>query len=196
MNTNEPDVTLASQSPRRAELLQQMKINFDVISTDVDESLRQGETPKTYVARLAKEKSEAGLAQLSLTNRPVIGADTIVYASDRTLTKPKDRNQAIEFLSVLSGSQHIVYTAVAISTHQKQGFALSESIVTFREISADEMELYWQSGEPKDKAGAYAIQGLGGIFVSRIEGSYSGIMGLPIAETYQLLREFNIKPTL
>ena len=186
-------ICLASQSPRRRELLQQLGINFEVLQVDVDETMQHGESPVDYAERLALEKARAGReVQAADGHLPVLGADTIVVASASVLGKPADRQQAIEMLQLLSGNTHRVISAVAMAGNHEV-VATSVSQVTFRTLTRRECEAYWDTGEPQDKAGAYAIQGLAAIFITRLEGSYSGVMGLPLHETAILLNEFGIQ---
>ncbi|MEN8204875.1 MAG: Maf family protein [Pseudomonadota bacterium] len=183
---------LASQSPRRAELLQQIGVGFDVLSVEVDETMAASETAETCVLRLALEKARAGWFTLGpARQRPVLGADTIVIAADTAMGKPANRQQAIEMLMTLSGRTHQVITAVALAGEHE--IVRSQcSRVTFRTLTRQECEAYWETGEPRDKAGAYAIQGLAAMFITRLEGSYSGVMGLPLYETAELLKTFGI----
>ncbi len=174
---------LASTSPRRRELLATLGIKFDVIPVVTDESPLDGEKPGDMVLRLATAKAEAA-AQRDC----VLGADTVVVLGDRVLGKPRDAEEAVEMLLALSGRRHAVMTGVALKTASATHAVLSTTMVQFREIGRDEAYRYWQSGEPCDKAGAYGIQGLGGMFVKAIEGSYSGVMGLPVFETVELLK--------
>jgi septum formation protein len=197
-----PDLFLASSSPRRRELLTQLGLQFTVISQAVPEHRLPEESPEDYVQRLALEKARAGFDQLAdEVLRPVLGADTTVVVDDDILGKPSGRLEALEMLARLSGRSHRVLSAVAVvgrdnlgqdRPNVKTGVRLSESWVTFRVITEEEREAYWASGEPADKAGAYAIQGLAAIFIERLEGSYSGVMGLPLFETSELLGEFGI----
>ena len=179
-------------SPRRSELLRQIGVVHSIIKADVDETPHTGENPKGYVLRLAKEKALAGQAQLEERGL-VLAADTAVVVDNRILGKPKDREEALEMIHLLSGRTHWVYSGVALAGDSIES-RISESLVTFREVSMDEAIAYWESGEPTDKAGGYAIQGLGSIFVARIEGSFSGVMGLPLFETTQLLTMAGIDP--
>ena len=191
--TNEPLLYLASSSPRRKELLSEIGVQFEVISQSVDESLKIEESPASYVMRLAQNKAEAGRDVLPGENLvPVLGADTIVVCQGEILGKPVNEADAKRMLSLLSGQWHEVLTAVCLTNGNKSKIITSKSRVKFRTLSEEEIELYWLSGEPQDKAGSYAIQGLGGIFVERLEGSYSGVVGLPIYETAELLKTFEI----
>lgn len=179
---------LASQSPRRRELLQQIGVSCQVAPADIDETPRPGESPAEYVLRMACEKAETGWRQAgSPDTTAVLAADTSVVCDQRILGKPGSQREAVEMLQLLSGRSHKVLSAVAL---RWQGLhsRLSVSKVIFRRISMSEADAYWRSGEPADKAGGYAIQGLGALFIERLEGSYSGVMGLPLFETAQLLQ--------
>lgn len=179
-------LVLASASPRRAELLGQMGLEFDIKSADIDESIRVGEPPSDYVARLALEKARAVKSLYRHADVLVLGSDTSVIIDDQILGKPDDKQHAFDMLNALSGRRHSVMTAVAVIGKTEQCI-VSESFVTFDTISDAELEWYWSTGEPKGKAGAYAVQGLGAVFVQHLEGSFSGVMGLPIYETHQQL---------
>ena len=201
----EPSIYLASKSPRRRELLNQIGVPHAVISADVEEKPRHNESSQQYVQRLAREKAEAGLASL-LTNgrnssernnnfslKPALGADTIVVSNGDILEKPCDAHHAATMLRQLSGSTHQVMTAVALATDVKTVVKLSTTDVVFRVLQESEIRDYWTTGEPQDKAGGYGIQGLGAVFVEQIRGSYSGVVGLPIEQTVELLMEFNVR---
>ena len=177
---------LASTSPRRREILETLNIDFAVAVVDVDEALRAGEAPEEMVLRLAEAKAEAADVE---PGSFVIGADTAVVVDGEVLGKPRDEAHELAMLARLSGRVHRVLTGVALRGPHGTRSVLSETDVQFREIGRDEGLAYWHSGEPQDKAGGYAVQGLGGIFVERIEGSYSGVVGLPVFETVALLRE-------
>jgi septum formation protein len=188
-------LVLASASPRRAELLRAAGINFDVLVANVDESVRGGETPAQHVARLAEEKALRVLPQAG--NRPVLGADTVVVVDGEILGKPADAADAGRMLRTLSGRQHQVMTGIALipepaKVGQDGSITLSDGIevttVEFAPISPAEIAAYVGSGEPMDKAGAYAIQGGASRFVTRIEGSYSNVVGLPVALVYDLCK--------
>ena len=183
-------VILASSSPRRRELLTQIGVRFAVLAVDIDESPVSGETPGNYVQRIAALKSQRGM-ELGGIDLPVLGADTVVVVDGTLLGKPRGRDQAIETLNRLSGREHQVFSAVSIRSAQHLQ-ALSKTTVCFRPLSDQEIMAYWNTGEPADKAGAYGIQGLGGMFVKRIEGSFSGVVGLPLYETSELLKEAGV----
>ena len=185
MSDRAPQFVLASASPRRRELLEQIGLRFIVKAADIDERVRANETPEETVQRLAAEKSARVLANRA-EDIPVLGADTIVVLDGTVLGKPSHVQEGIAMLGLLSGKQHRVLSAVSLRG-RKHWQAMSETRVWFRELSVLEMAAYWKSGEPCDKAGGYAIQGLGALFVRRIEGSYSGVVGLPIYETADVL---------
>jgi len=178
-------IILASASPRRRELLNQIHIAYRVYPLDIDETPLPDEAPLAYVQRLAAEKSAAAVAQLG-DSLPVLAADTAVVLDDVIMGKPKDRDDALAMLRQLSGKMHRVYSAVSLRG-QEHGEAVSITEVTFRPLTENEIAAYWHSGEPADKAGSYAIQGLGGVFVAAINGSFSGVVGLPLFETAELL---------
>ena len=177
---------LASSSPRRREILAALGLTFSAGGVDVDEMRLDGEAADAMVLRLAEAKARAIEIDES---RIVLGADTAVVLGEDIFGKPTDCDEAVEMLGRLSGRSHRVLTGVALYSGQGVRTALSTTEVRFREIGADEALAYWQSGEPCDKAGAYAIQGRGGVFVEAISGSYSGVVGLPVFETTQLLRD-------
>jgi septum formation protein len=187
-------IYLASQSPRRAELLRQLGIRFQVLELTVDESVHPGEDPAECAQRLARAKAEAALHSLgNHIHEPVLAADTLVAMDRVILGKPADRAEGLAMLARLSGRSHQVLSAVALWGSGAMHVALSVSQVQFRAISHAEAAAYWQTGEPADKAGGYAIQGRGASFIERLEGSYSGVMGLPLFETAALLREAGIR---
>jgi len=189
-----PTLYLASQSPRRRELLAQIGLRFEVVPVEVDETPRPGEAPADLVQRLALEKAVAGLARLPGGARgPVLGADTEVVIDGQVLGKPRDEEDAGAMLARLSGRSHHVLSAVALAVPDRQAVRLSLSTVWFRHTTSGERQAYCATGEPLDKAGAYAIQGLAAVFIPRVEGSYSGVMGLPLFETAELLRELGIE---
>lgn len=184
---------LASGSPRRRELLTQIAVPFLTQIAPIDENALPGESPIAYVERLALSKAQAGLAALTDTaDAVVLGADTAVVLDGRILGKPTDRADALATLSDLSGRTHEVLTAVALVSRERQVSRVVTSQVTFRALSQAEIEAYWASGEPQDKAGCYGIQGLAAVFVSQLQGSYSAVVGLPLCETAALLAEFAI----
>ena len=185
-------VYLASRSPRRRELLQQIGVNFTVVDVAVDECAAPGESAAELVGRLALAKARAGYhAQPGNQLLPVLGADTAVVADDTILGKPQDQAAADHMLALLSGRTHEVLTGVAL-VGDKEAVRVSSSKVTFCTLTRGERAAYWATGEPRDKAGGYAIQGVAAIFIRRIEGSYSGVMGLPLYETATLLQESGI----
>jgi septum formation protein len=184
---------LASGSPRRRELLTQIAVPFLTQIAPIDENALPGESPITYVERLARAKAQAGLAALAETaDVVVLGADTAVVLDGRILGKPVDRDDALATLNALSGRSHQVLTAVALVSRERLESRVVTSQVTFRPLSQAEIEAYWASGEPQDKAGCYGIQGLAAVFVSQLLGSYSAVVGLPLCETAALLAEFAI----
>lgn len=184
---------LASGSPRRRELLAQIGVPFVTLIASIDESALPGESAEGYVERLAREKALAGLAALDEPQQAVVlGADTAVVLDGHILGKPVDRAEALATLAALSGREHQVLTAVALASTTRVESRVVASRVRFRPLRTGEAEAYWASGEPRDKAGSYGIQGLAAVFVSQIEGSYSAVVGLPLCETAQLLREFGI----
>lgn len=184
---------LASGSPRRRELLAQIGVPHVTLIASIDETLLPGEAASAYVERLAREKALAGLVSLAEpANACVLGADTAVVLDGRILGKPADRDDALATLALLSGREHEVLTAVSLADASRCETRVVSSRVRFRPIAPAEREAYWASGEPADKAGSYAIQGLGAVFVSRVEGSYSAVVGLPLLETAELLAGFGI----
>ncbi|MBR9910523.1 MAG: septum formation inhibitor Maf [Gammaproteobacteria bacterium] len=189
------DLYLASQSPRRRELLQQIGVLHKVISVDVPEQQAPEESPAVYVQRLAREKAAAGrqlcLAR-GLPERPVLGADTVGEMDGKVLEKPRDRDHGIAMLQAMSGRQHRILTAVSICSGSGQDCLLAETLVTFGTIDKQAATRYWQTGEPADKAAGYAIQGLAAVFVEHIAGSYSAVVGLPLAQTRQLLEQHGV----
>lgn len=190
-----PILYLASQSPRRRELLTQIGIAHRVIAVDVDETRYADEPALAYVERLARAKAAAGWAACeanALPPLPVLGADTVVVLAGDILGKPCDGAAARAMLQRLSGQVHEVLTGISLCGARGQSACVSTTRVWFRVLSAAEIEAYWASGEPRDKAGAYGIQGLAARFVARIEGSYSGVVGLPLFETDALLRQYGL----
>lgn len=187
----QPVICLASNSPRRRELLSQIGVAHMVMAADIDESVHPGEPPQAYVVRLAREKALA--IHRNRPQLPVLAADTTVVVDGRVFGKPRDRSDAIAMLLELAGRTHEVLTAVALANAQGVSERLSASTVRFRKISPQECAAYWESGEPRDKAGGYAIQGLGAVFVESLSGSYSAVMGLPLFETGELLQAAGIQ---
>lgn len=186
-SASNPLIYLASASPRRSALLDQIGVPHRVQPVDVDETARGGEAPEQYVRRLAVLKAATLWQKLTATQRqPVLGADTAVVLDDQILGKPRDENDCVRMLRLLSGRTHQVFTAVALQALTCQA-RVNVSEVTFRKLADEEIQDYWRSGEPADKAGAYAVQGRAALFIERIAGSYSGIMGLPLFETGELL---------
>jgi septum formation protein len=203
MNAPSKRIYLASRSPRRRELLKQVGISFEIVlfredsrrGLDVDESPRQAEEAADYVLRVARSKAEAAslhLMQRRLPAYPVLAADTTVVHASRILGKPADEAEAIAMLTALSGSTHQVLTAVAVGRHERLETRLSTSTVEFAPLTPAQVRNYAATGEPLDKAGAYAIQGRAGAFVRHLSGSYTGIMGLPLYETVELLESFGL----
>ena len=188
----EPRVILASASPRRHQLLQQIGVRSTAIPADIDERRLPHESVESLVLRLAVAKAET-VAQNLDDKAVVIGSDTAVVIDGEALGKPRSRENAFAMWTQLSGREHEVLTAVALIHDNVTTSAFSRSQVRFRTIQKEEMEKYWQSGEPRDKAGGYAIQGIGAVFIEAISGSYSGIMGLPLFETGELLATAGIK---
>jgi septum formation protein len=203
MSLGDNGIYLASRSPRRRELLKQIGVSFESLlvredprrGVDVDETPLPDESAGIYVLRIARAKAAIAvqqIAQRSLPQKPVLAADTTIVFDDRIIGKPEDAADAVRLLRALSGREHQVLTAVVLALRDQMETQISVSSVLFRELADAEIRRYVASGEPLDKAGAYAIQGRGAVFVARIEGSYSGIMGLPLAETADLLQRFNI----
>ncbi len=184
------DLLLASQSPRRQELLKQIGVRFAVIQVQVPEVLKAGETAAHYVSRLSLAKAGAG-SELR-PELPVLGADTVVVLRGAILEKPRDREHAITMLNQLSGETHQVLTGIAVAHGGRQQVRVVTSEVRFRDIAQEEAERYWTTGEPRDKAGGYGIQGMGAVFVAHLAGSYSNVVGLPLTETQALLAEFEV----
>ncbi|MEW5973790.1 MAG: Maf family protein [Pseudomonadota bacterium] len=182
---------LASTSPRRAELLRQIGVAFEQRTIEVDESPRTGEVAAETALRLAVAKARAGRTQAA-PGQAVLAADTLVSVEGEALGKPRDRDDFLAMLRRLSGRRHEVYTAVALAWEDQIKSFLSVSHVDFRPLLDAEMAAYWETGEPADKAGGYAIQGRAAVFITRLEGSFSGVMGLPLFETAELLRQAGI----
>lgn len=184
MSDPRPQLVLASSSPRRAQLLRQIGLGFVQRPVAVDERMIAGEAPVALARRLARAKADAGAND---GNLPVLGSDTVVAVDDEALGKPADEREALAMLARLSGRSHRVHTAVAVAHAGRVADAVVTSQVTMRRIDPTEARAYWATGECADKAGAYAIQGRGAVFVTRLDGSYSGVMGLPLFETVELL---------
>ena len=182
-----PQLVLASSSPRRAALLRQIAVPFEVCVPACNEARCADESPPCYVRRMARAKARAVTADL-----PVLAADTVVVVDGRVFGKPADRGDGLAMLSTLSGREHDVLTAVALRASGREDVCLTQARVALRRIDPDEISAYWETGEPVDKAGAYGIQGIGGIFVRSIRGSYGTVVGLPLAETELLLRAAGI----
>lgn len=200
---NDRAIYLASRSPRRRELLRQIGVTFELIPlregagrrADVDETPHAQETADDYVLRVASDKARAAariVAARRIIARPVLAADTTVVCDDEILGKPADADDAARMLGLLAGRTHRVLTAVAVAAEDRLETRVSESQVRFRGLDAAEIRRYVATGEPYDKAGGYAVQGQAAAFITRIDGSYSGIMGLPLAETAELLRSYGI----
>ncbi len=181
---------LASASPRRAELLRQIGISFEVSIPSVDESRQQGESVHDYVRRLAQSKAAAGHRPGCLT----LGADTAVVLGGVVLGKPRDESDGVAMLRALGGRTHTVLTGVCLTSGEASKTRVVATEVTFKPLSGTLAAAYWRTGESADKAGGYGIQGIGSIFVTRIEGSYSAVVGLPLAETEELLNAFGFDP--
>ncbi|WP_095193922.1 nucleoside triphosphate pyrophosphatase [Pseudomonas sp. Irchel 3A7] len=184
---------LASGSPRRRELLTQIGVPFTAISADIDETPLTHESPSAYVERLARGKAAAGRDSV-VSDAPfcVLGADTAVVLDGKILGKPVDEADACAMLKMLSCKEHEVLTAIALLEGERCESRVVRSVVRFRPIDSDEAVAYWASGEPRDKAGGYGIQGLGAVFVAGLDGSYSAVVGLPLCETAELLGHFGI----
>lgn len=186
---------LASASPRRAELLRQMGIAFETKAVDIDETPQVGELPYDYVERLAIEKAVAAKVFYPEQGTCVLGSDTAVVINGDILGKPDNKEHALTMLRMLSGTSHTVLTSIAM-VGQQQDCIVSKSKVTFANMTEREIEWYWSTGEPRGKAGAYAIQGKAAMFISRLEGSFSGVMGLPLYETAKLLKQHGFNASL
>ncbi len=185
-------IILASGSPRRRELLNQIGVTYRVHAVDIDETALPDEPPDVYGQRIAAEKSACCVKQFKST-LPVLAADTSVVLNGAIMGKPKDAADAEAMLMALSGRTHQVYTAVSLRNRCQHYEVLSVTDVCFKPLTKAEVRAYWHSGEPVDKAGAYAIQGLGSVFIQSLSGSYSGVMGLPLFETAALLQQQGIK---
>jgi nucleoside triphosphate pyrophosphatase len=206
MSVSDKRIYLASRSPRRRELLKQIGVPFELLllredlrrGADVDETPLAEESPGVYVLRVAGAKANMAVRQIALRGlpqKPALAADTTVVFDGAVLGKPEDAEHAARMLRALSGREHQVLTAVAVALRDRVETQISVSSVWFRDLSDADIRRYCATGEPLDKAGAYGIQGRAGAFVTRIAGSYSGIMGLPLAETAELLERFEIPLT-
>lgn len=204
MASLERHIYLASRSARRRDLLKQMGVSFEMLllregpgrDSDFDETPASGEAPRDYTARVARMKADAGwtrLEQRRLMRHPVLAADTTVALGPDVLGKPADRDDAVAMLKRLSGNTHIVYSAVAVKYNDRLEEVMSVTEVRFCELADDEIRRYVATGEPFDKSGAYAIQGKASLFIEHISGSYSGVVGLPVYETSQLLSSFGLR---
>ncbi|MDM3871732.1 Maf family protein [Porticoccus sp. W117] len=190
---NGADFILASGSPRRSQLLQQIGAAFAVAPANVPEQVLADEMPRDYVTRLALAKAQAGFDAQRESRLPVLGSDTAVVHGGRILGKPRDQQDAVDTLMSLSNSCHQVLSGIAMVDGQHSVTRYVETSVHFRTLNKQQCQRYWETGEPMDKAGSYGIQGLAAVFVERIEGSYSNVVGLPLAETADLLAEFGIE---
>lgn len=206
-----PQIYLASRSPRRSTLIEQLGIRYKILDVAVDEQPREGEKPADYVKRLAVEKALCGWGKLSDGKIPVLGADTCIVINDKIIGKVDSREQSTSLMKQMSGSSHEVLTGIALVGSEgvgrervgqeiegnkspvRQEVRINASKITFRSLSEEECEHYWDTGEPEGKAGGYAIQGLAAAFIKKIEGSYSGVMGLPLCELTELMSEFGIQ---
>lgn len=191
LSSLQPVVCLASVSPRRRELLTQIGVPHLIIGADIDETAHPGEAPRDYVVRMAREKALT-VRSRGATTLPVLAADTTVVLDEVIYGKPRDRADGIAMLQRLGGRTHEVLTAVAIATADGVALRLSASEVRFRNLTLEECQAYWETGEPRDKAGSYGVQGHAGVFIEFLRGSYSGVMGLPLFETAELLRAAGI----
>ncbi len=190
--SGEPELILASSSPRRQALLSQLGVRFIVKPCALDEISKPAESAQQFVERMARAKAEATWRLCAQRELPVLGADTVVVVDDTIFGKPATCEDALAMLERLSGRTHRVLTAVVVMNATRRELRLCQTLVTLRSISQGEALRYWNTGEPLDKAGGYAIQGFGAAFVSAISGSYSGVVGLPLAETWELLQLFDI----
>ena len=185
-------IILASQSPRRLDLLRQIGIEPRVVPADIDETVLPAESPRDYVLRMARVKAAAVAGEVD-DSTLILAADTAVVLDGQIFGKPASEQAAAAMLNALSGRMHHVLSAVALQQGERVVTRMSDSAVTFRELAKGEIQRYWESGEPRDKAGGYGIQGLGAMFIEKIHGSYSGIMGLPLHETAELLAAFEFR---
>jgi septum formation protein len=188
----EPDLVLASASPRRRELLDQLGVRYLCDPADIDESRQPGEGPADYVERMAREKAQLVAARYQDAGRSVLAADTVVVVDEDVLGKPCDHFDGLAMLAKLSGRSHCVLTAICLHSNGNASCAVVETRVEFIRLTRELCEAYLATDEPWDKAGAYAIQGMAGAFVRGIQGSYSNVVGLPLCETWQLLSDNGI----
>lgn len=189
---NLPKIYLSSTSPRRQMLLKQIGVPFTVIAIEVDEEQLPNESPDEYAERLSQQKALAGQQHPDIKeNRPILAADTIVVLKNTILGKPKEKNDYLSMLASLSGHTHTVITAITVLKKNQLLTKIVKTLVSFRSIEPAEMEFYWQQYHPSDKAGGYGIQDFAAVFVEKIEGSYTNVVGLPLMETYQLLSEMD-----
>jgi len=191
---------LASRSPRRRILIEQLGLAYGTLDVDIDEQPLEAEGPSEYVARLAAEKALKGWQQVDQGKIPVLGADTCIVFDGRIIGKVDRREDSVALLKQFSGTRHEVLTGIAMvgrdfesGSAVKKRIQVNSSSITFRELTDEECEQYWDTGEPLGKAGGYAIQGIAAAFIKKIEGSYSGVMGLPLCELSELLSDFGIK---
>lgn len=185
------DIILASASPRRRELLAQLGVIFSCHAVDIDETCLDGEDVEACIRRLSLAKADAALRDFP--DAIVIGSDTMVVVDGAGLGKPQNQPDSARMLQSLSGRTHDVMTGIAVINREQEHVMTQRTSVSFRVLSAEEISQYWQTGEPQGKAGSYAVQGLAAQFIERIEGSYSGVMGLPLYETAQLLNRYGVK---
>jgi septum formation protein len=186
MDLRQPVVCLASVSPRRRELLTQIGVPHKVLAAHIDETAYPGEIPRDYVMRMARQKALAVLDRGEAL--PVLAADTTVVLDEIIYGKPRNRDEGVAMLQRLSDRTHEVMTAVAVAQSRGVALRLNVSSVRFRKLTLEECNAYWETGEPRDKAGGYAVQGAAAVFIESLSGSYSGVMGLPLFETAELLR--------
>ena len=187
-----PHLILASASPRRKELLEQIGATFTQLAVDIDETVHFGECASDYVERLSREKAQAGFDRVHMSDTLVLGSDTSVVIDGRILGKPTSEGDAVEMLMQLSGKRHQVMTSIALIGHHVKVSQVVTTDVQFNILNESQCREYWATGEPADKAGAYGIQGLGAVFVQSLSGSYTGVVGLPLAETAVLLQKHDI----
>ncbi|HAZ79121.1 MAG TPA: septum formation protein Maf [Porticoccaceae bacterium] len=190
-NETPHDVVLASSSPRRREILQQIGVRYCSVSPDIDESRYSEESSLELVRRLALKKAIA-VAELNISDKPILGADTLVMIGNQIFGKPNNKAEFIQMLKTLSGRTHLVLSAVALTHSGVSKVLVSQTEVTFRSLLNKEIVAYWDTHEPNGKAGGYAIQGFGAVFVDNLKGSYSGVVGLPIIQTCHLLAQFGV----